>query len=60
MPDGQPQQPGGWNRIVLNVVDLPGFIRELTAAGLHFRNEMETGPGGEISGEVRACKIWRQ
>ena len=26
--------------------DLPGFIAELTATGLRFRNEMETGPGG--------------
>ena len=46
MPDGQQQDPGGWNRVVLKVADLPGFIAELTKAGLHFRNEMETGPGG--------------
>ena len=46
MPNGQPQEPGGWNRVVLKVSDLPGFIAELKQAGLHFRNEMETGPGG--------------
>jgi glyoxylase I family protein len=46
MPDGQPQEPGGWNRLVLRVADLPGFISELKKAGLRFRNEMETGPGG--------------
>lgn len=46
MPNGQPQEPGGWNRVVLKVVDLPGFIAELKKAGLRFRNEMETGPGG--------------
>jgi glyoxylase I family protein len=46
MPDGQPQEPGGWNRVVLKVADLPGFIAELQKAGLRFRNEMETGPGG--------------
>jgi glyoxylase I family protein len=46
MPNGQPQEPGGWNRIVLKISDLPGFITELKTAGLHFRNEMETGPGG--------------
>ena len=46
MPDGQLQEPGGWNRVVLRVVDLPGFISELKKAGLRFRNEMETGPGG--------------
>jgi glyoxylase I family protein len=46
MPDGQRQEPGGWNRVVLKVTDLPAFIGELKKAGLRFRNEMETGPGG--------------
>jgi glyoxylase I family protein len=46
MPDGQHQQPGGWNRIVLRVSDLPSRIDALTKAGLRFRNQMETGPGG--------------
>jgi glyoxylase I family protein len=46
MPDGKPQEPGGWNRIVLKVSDLPGLITELKNAGLQFRNEMEAGPGG--------------
>lgn len=46
MPNGQRQEPGGWNRIVLKVRDLPGCIAELKKAGLHFRNEMESGPGG--------------
>src|ERR671922_1130747 len=46
MPNGQPQEPGGWNRVVLKVGDLPAFIAELKKAGLRFRNEMETGPGG--------------
>jgi glyoxylase I family protein len=46
MPNGQLQEPGGWNRIVLRVSDLPGFIVALKSAGLRFRNEMETGPGG--------------
>ena len=46
MPDGQQQAPGGWNRVVLKVADLPGLIAELRKAGLRFRNEMETGPGG--------------
>jgi glyoxylase I family protein len=46
MPNGQRQEPGGWNRIVLRVSDLPGFIVTLKSAGLRFRNEMETGPGG--------------
>lgn len=46
MPDGQPQEPGGWNRVVLTVEDLPSFITELKGSGVRFRNEMETGPGG--------------
>lgn len=46
LPNGQQQVPGGWNRVVLRVADLPAFIAELKKAGLHFRNEMESGPGG--------------
>jgi glyoxylase I family protein len=46
MPNGQAQEPGGWNRIVLRVSDLPGFIAALESADIRFRNEMETGPGG--------------
>src|SRR5262245_16754839 len=47
MPDGRRQEPGGWSRIVLRVHDLPAFIDSLKQAGLRFRNEMETGPGGK-------------
>jgi glyoxylase I family protein len=47
MPNGQQQQPGGWNRVVLRVADLPAFIEALKKAGLRFRNDMETGPGGK-------------
>ena len=47
MPDGKPQEPGGWNRIVLKVRDLPAFIETLKKAGVSFRNSMETGPGGK-------------
>jgi glyoxylase I family protein len=46
MPDGTAQQPGGWNRLVLEVDDLPPRVDELKRAGLRFRNEIETGPGG--------------
>ena len=46
MPDGRLQQPGGWNRIVLRVKGLPALIDELKKGGLHFRNQMEAGPGG--------------
>src|SRR5205823_12039210 len=47
LPDGRQQEPGGWNRIVLQVSDLPARIETLKKAGLHFRNEMEVGPGGK-------------
>jgi glyoxylase I family protein len=47
MPDGQQQEPGGWNRIVLQVEDLPARIADLQQQGVNFRNEMEAGPGGK-------------
>jgi glyoxylase I family protein len=47
MPDGRPQEPGGWNRIILQVDDLPARIETLKKTGLKFRNEMEAGPGGK-------------
>ena len=47
MPGGGLQAPGGWNRVILQVVDLPARIAELKQAGLHFRNDMEVGPGGK-------------
>ena len=46
LPNGQIQEPGGWNGVVLRVSDLPGCIAALENAGVRFRNEMETGPGG--------------
>jgi glyoxylase I family protein len=46
LPDGRQQEPGGWNRIVLRVTDLPARIDALKKDGLHFRNAMEVGPGG--------------
>ncbi len=47
MPDGRHQEPGGWNRVVLQVSDLIAQIGRLEAAGLGFRNTMEVGPGGK-------------
>lgn len=46
MPGGGSQEPGGSNRVVLSAKDLPGWIDRLRAAGVRFRNEMETGPAG--------------
>ena len=47
MPDGHPQEPSGWNRVILQVKDLPARIADLKRAGVRFRNEMEVGPGGK-------------
>ena len=46
MPDGRLPVPGGWNRIHLQVADLASEVERLRAAGLHFRNDIITGPGG--------------
>ena len=46
MPDGQKQAPGGWNRILVWTDDLQGDIAKLKKAGVHFRNDVESGPGG--------------
>jgi glyoxylase I family protein len=47
MPDGRKQEPGGWNRIVLEVRDLPSRVATMKQAGVKLRNEIETGPGGK-------------
>jgi catechol 2,3-dioxygenase-like lactoylglutathione lyase family enzyme len=46
MPDGREPVPGGWNRIHIQVDDLEREVKRLRAAGLKFRNEIISGPGG--------------
>jgi catechol 2,3-dioxygenase-like lactoylglutathione lyase family enzyme len=46
MPDGRKPRPGGWNRIHLLVDDIAAEVARLRAAGLSFRNDVVTGPGG--------------
>jgi catechol 2,3-dioxygenase-like lactoylglutathione lyase family enzyme len=46
MPDGRRPAPGGWNRIHIIVDDLASEVERLRAAGVHFRNDIVTGPGG--------------
>lgn len=46
MPDGRRPEPGGWNRFVLLVEDLPARVEELKREGVKFRNELVHGPGG--------------
>ena len=47
MPDGRRPEPGGWNRLVLEVADLPSRVAELKQVGMRFRNEVVVGPGGK-------------
>jgi len=47
MPDGRRPEPGGWNRIHLIVEDIATDVERLRAAGLTFRNEIVSGPGGQ-------------
>jgi catechol 2,3-dioxygenase-like lactoylglutathione lyase family enzyme len=47
MPDGRKPEPGGWNRIQLQVDDLEGLVETLRNAGVHFRNDIVSGFGGK-------------
>jgi catechol 2,3-dioxygenase-like lactoylglutathione lyase family enzyme len=47
MPDGTRQQPGGWNRFMLEVGDLGAIAKELHESGVRFRNEIVTGIGSK-------------
>jgi catechol 2,3-dioxygenase-like lactoylglutathione lyase family enzyme len=47
MPDGRTPQPGGWNRIHLIVTDIAAEVARLRAAGVAFRNDVVSGPGGK-------------
>jgi catechol 2,3-dioxygenase-like lactoylglutathione lyase family enzyme len=46
MPDGRRPEPGGWNRVVIEVDDLDDRITALGSTGVVFRNEVVEGPGG--------------
>ena len=47
LADGQSQQPGGWNRIVLYVDDIAAEVDRLRSAGVSFLNDIKVGPGGK-------------
>jgi catechol 2,3-dioxygenase-like lactoylglutathione lyase family enzyme len=47
MPDGRVPEPGGWNRIQLEVTDLAAEVERLKASGASFRNEIVSGRGGD-------------
>jgi catechol 2,3-dioxygenase-like lactoylglutathione lyase family enzyme len=46
MPDGRKPEPGGWNRIIVRTGDLDSEVSALKKAGVSFRNEIVSGPGG--------------
>jgi catechol 2,3-dioxygenase-like lactoylglutathione lyase family enzyme len=46
MPDGRQPRPGGWNRIHFVVEDIDAEVERLRRAGLSFRNDIVSGPGG--------------
>ena len=46
MPDGRRPEPGGWNRLLVEVKDLRSRVAELKQAGVRFRGEIVSGPGG--------------
>jgi catechol 2,3-dioxygenase-like lactoylglutathione lyase family enzyme len=46
MPDGRRPEPGGWNRIIVQSSNLEGDAEALKKAGVKFRNDIVTGPGG--------------
>ncbi|WP_280384023.1 VOC family protein [Nocardia wallacei] len=47
MPDGETPKPGGWNRIQLVVDDIAAAVARLRSAGVTFRNDILSGPGGQ-------------
>ena len=46
MPDGRQPEPGGWNRLVIEVNDIENAVAKLRERGVSFRNEIVEGPGG--------------
>lgn len=46
MPDGRQPEPGGWNRFVVETDDIEALVAKLKAAGVSFRNQIISGPGG--------------
>ena len=47
MPDGRKPEAGGWNRFVIEVDDIESLVASMKSQGVHFRNEIISGPGGK-------------
>ena len=47
LPDGETQEPGGSNRIALEVSSIETIVERLRQEGVKFRNDLQSGPGGK-------------
>jgi catechol 2,3-dioxygenase-like lactoylglutathione lyase family enzyme len=47
MPDGRKPEAGGWNRFVIEVDDIESLVAAMQSAGVLFRNDIISGPGGK-------------
>jgi catechol 2,3-dioxygenase-like lactoylglutathione lyase family enzyme len=47
MPDGRKPEPGGWNRLVIEVQNIESLTTSMKSSGISFRNEIISGPGGK-------------
>lgn len=47
MPDGSSPEPGGWNRIQIQVADIEKEVAQLRKAGAHLKNDIVTGIGAK-------------
>ena len=47
MPDGRKPEPGGWNRLVVEVEAIDELVTRLRSAGARFRNDVLDGVGGK-------------
>ena len=47
MPDGRKPEAGGWNRFVIEVDEIESLVASMKDAGISFRNNIITGPGGK-------------
>jgi len=47
MPDGRRPEPGGWNRIRIEVNELGARVEELRSGGAQFRGDIVHGRGGD-------------
>ncbi len=47
LKDGSVPEPGGWNRLILEVKDIESMVAKLESQGAKFRSKPIKGPGGK-------------